>query len=107
MTQTLAGNGKLEIHVAQHGICWGIDLVLKRIAKAASERGGVEATHRWAHNAAPRRWDPLEFVRRRDPDMIVTYPGLDKVEVIERISDSRTGEVAEEIGDLASLRRNT
>lgn len=87
------GNG-LEIHVAQHGICWGIDLALKRIGVAASQRGSVEATHRWAHNPAARRWDPLEFVRRRDPDMMATYPGLDQVEVLESIADSATGEVA-------------
>lgn len=89
----LTAQRAVTVRVASNAICWGIDLALKRIAKAA-ENGGVEATHRWAHNPTARRWDPLEFVKRRDEQMFATYPGLEKVKVVERLGDSTSGRVA-------------
>lgn len=82
-TESLKSVGNLDVQVATIAYCWGIDLAMKRIAQVATD-GALQATHRWSPKPEARRWDPLELLRRRDASLVQTYPGLERVEVIDK-----------------------
>lgn len=92
-SEFLKSVANLEVQVATIAYCWGIDLAMKRIAKATTN-DALQATHRWSPKPEARRWDPLELVRRRDALLVQTYPGLEQVEVIDKLGDVTTNRLA-------------
>lgn len=91
--ETPHGAAPLDIQVATIAYCWGIDLAMKRIADSSGE-GELQATHRWSPKPEARRWDPLELVRRQDPDLLAHYPGLERVKVVDKLSDVTASRLA-------------
>lgn len=92
-SESLNPHDNLYVKVATIGYCWGIDLAMKRIAQSAIDNK-IQATHRWSPKPEARRWDPLEFVRQKDAALIKTYPGLEQVEVINKLSDVTANRLA-------------
>lgn len=91
--EPLKYGSNLDVRIATIAYCWGIDLAMKRIAKVASN-DTVQATHRWSPKPEARRWDPLELVRQRDTSLVHRYPGLERVEVIEKLGDVTASRLA-------------
>ena len=75
----------MEIHIANIGLCWGIDRAYKKMAADANAFPDrkLYATHRLALPGTNRDLDTLGRIDRRDPATISAYPGIEAIHVVD------------------------
>ncbi len=81
----------MEVFVATTGFCWGIELTYRRLDKLSADGGSVKATHR---GGARPEWDPIRRIATGDPELIVRYPRLAHVGVVDHLDAIDGTEIA-------------